>query len=210
MNIIVKPHVLKALTNHVAPWREKEERRYYLKGMLVELHPDRTIYVATDGHILVAHYHRSGNDVDKTVQIIVPAEFIRSLKVKARQDIACFQLSDDCKTIGFNGTTVDCVDAKYPDWRRVVSADKLSGKKASYDPRLLCKLFDAIGDCEGFDKPLIRSLVPNGDRATRLTIGDTLGIIMPFREHPLSDEEQNVPDWIGSAVTTREQESVAA
>lgn len=210
MNISLKPHVLKALAKHVSP---KDEVRYYLKGVLVELHPDRTIYVATDGHILVAHHDNRGNDVERTMPIIIPTDFVRTLKVKARQEIACFQVSDDWKTIGSNqlgADPVSLIDAIYPNWRQAIPSAKLSRKSAHFDPHLVCKLFDAIGDCEGFRKPLIRDLVPNGNHATRLTIGNTLGIIMPYRDDPLSHDEQSFPSWIGGAVTQREIEQVAA
>ena len=210
MNIILKPHVLKALAKHVSP---KYDVRYYLNAVMVELHPDRTIYVTTDGHILVAHHDDRGNDVERTMPIIIPADFVRTLKIKARQEIACFQLSADWKTIGSNQLGADpvlLIDSTYPNWRQAMPSAKLSGEPAHFDPRLLSKLFDGIGDCEGFRKPLIRDLVPNGTRATRLTIGNTLGVIMPYRDYPLSDDEQSYPSWVCGAVTQREAEQVAA
>lgn len=210
MNIILKPHVLKALVKHVSP---KTDNRYYLQSVMVELHPDRTIYVATDGHILVAHHNERGNDVERTMPIIIPADFVRALKVKARKEIACFQVCDNWQTIDsiqLGADLVSLIDATYPNWRHAMPSGKLSGKPAHFDPRLVCKLFDAIGDCEGFRNQLIRDLVPNGAYATRMTIGNTLGVIMPYRDYALSDDEQSYPSWIGGAVTQREPEQVAA
>lgn len=168
-----------------------EETRYYLCGVHVSRHADTLLCAATDGHALLVT-RQDWDDGEKggvlpASGIIIPASFIKSLKLSKSCDWAELTLSDDGQrvTIDYVGAsyTHALVDGTFPDYRRVMPT-KHTGIAAQYAPAIVNK-FAAAAKLLGTE---YISIAHNGDDAAYVTIGEAdspnaFGVIMPIRRN---------------------------
>lgn len=175
-NFSIDAQVLNALSKHIC---SKDETRYYLKGVNIEISDGVGFAVATDGVIMVVHRFKA--DVSDC-SFIIPASLIQSLKIKARAKDAHITYENNMVTITTDGAVLSApkIDATYPDWRRAfsVSAVEMKDQHVNFDPLYLQKVID-------FTKLVSTSsfVVPNGDEPALIKFSrdDLTGIVMPKR-----------------------------
>lgn len=126
---------LKALMRFAAD----QDVRFYLNGIYF----DRTGFaVATDGTGLMAVKIESFEGSSFIVPSAVIEAALKSKKGKAQYRYA-FGVSDST----FDSVPYTPIDAKYPDWRRVIPA-KLSGEHTTYSSQVVEMARKAIEDLE--------------------------------------------------------------
>jgi DNA polymerase-3 subunit beta len=183
----------------------KEDVRYYLNGVCIEVAPDGAYIVATDGHRMFAVREpceglvpRLGNKC-----YIVPRAALESILKTSKGDSMLVRPSDDGKTavLEFGGVSATCtlIDGRFPDWRRVIPAKDQSGMAGQFNGDYMAdcvkvgKLLDtrskALG---GFGTPYIEHNGP--EKACRVTWPgaqcEALGVVMPLRA-----EAPATPAW---------------
>ncbi len=97
----------------------KKDIRYYLCGILVEWNSKTTRIVATDGHKM-GIYNLPDQDNPNCGSVIIPLEALAGLKGDVIIGVNTLTTSDSVKTFA-------PIDAKYPDYRRVVPSGKANG-----------------------------------------------------------------------------------
>jgi hypothetical protein len=181
----------------------KTEARNYLCGALLEVKDGRAWLVATDGHrmLIVRPTACIEGDDCRDGQWIIPRDLLAGAKAKkggflvlsidqyAGEGIARARV-----IIGNSESAAPTVDAKFPDWRRVVPAPtKLIGECAHYDPSYVAD-FGTIAEYLSGKRANAR-IHHNGSDAAPVTLGtdDALGVLMPIRED--NKIEYVRPDW---------------
>lgn len=177
----------------------RKDVRYYLNGICVEVLPARIIYIGTDGHALFACSHASENaEADCGTFILNDAELKPYLKHET------LTLSKDGQHLtgeatGKRGETMPVrlkpVDARFPDWRRVVPRmEEMSGQPGQFNPQLLAAVdaaFEMLGSNFGYH------LTHNGPEHSALALNpafDALGVIMPMR----CDRPTGLPEFMAA------------
>ena len=162
------------------------DMRYYLNGLLIEIEPRRLATVATDGHRLAVAHASADTGVEESKSIIVPRKGITELArlltkeetdLTARMDANAIQIS-----IGDIRFTSKLIDAKFPDYRRVIPDDGECDKRLSIDR-------EALRQC------LIRTSVLSSQkhRAVRLILDDdALKITANNAERETAEDELEV------------------
>jgi DNA polymerase-3 subunit beta len=127
INTTIELSTIKALTLFAA----KKDIRYYLNSLHIEQSATGTFAVASNGHAIAIA--RIDSEAHEPASITIDRQYIDNLK----SNYAVSFNQSDAATVSIkteNGAlTVPVMDAKYPDWRRVVSA-KQTGEKAYFDP----------------------------------------------------------------------------
>lgn len=72
-----------ALLASCAPAMSTEEARYYLMGVHIKRTGNKTIYEATNGHLLIRVTSEIDHETEGDFDIIVPASFVKNLASKA-------------------------------------------------------------------------------------------------------------------------------
>ena len=178
----------------------KNDARYYLNGALLEVRDDRAWLVATDGHRMLAIRPTArieGNDV-RDGHYIIPRDLLAGAKAKKSGTLfLCvdqYQGENSARARIITGTgemAAPTVDAKFPDWRRVVPRTA-SGAWAHYDPAY-------VGDFGAIAELLTGARIDarihhNGTGAAPVDLGtdDAMGVIMPIRRDNVAYTR---PDW---------------
>jgi DNA polymerase-3 subunit beta len=184
-----------------------EETRYYLKGVCVEHTPDGPVFVATDGHRLIATRHDWGIDrATYFAPVIIPLSLIKRIKVNRKIDQATMTIEPKEKgaiaiSIYYAGATYieNAIDGTFPDWRRVMPRE-CDGTVAQFNPDYIAAFADAgrvlgNGKCDvavtishnGGSPALVRFW--HEDKPVK-----SFGVIMPVRTNPVMDAP---PSWTG-------------
>jgi len=179
----------------------KEETRPYLQGVFLEITPDHVIYVAADGHRLVAFREDAqwleGAD-PKEINVIIPYWAVSALKPTAKCYKAIFEEKGEgnfsmTHVKSGNGVTTSfpSIKSEYPNWRSVVPHET-SGELAQFNADYLAS-FRKIGrllGASGAEPPVIHH---NGSGPAIINFGSLLGaedidnywdyvaLIMPMR-----------------------------
>ncbi|NNM75030.1 DNA polymerase III subunit beta [Enterovirga aerilata] len=107
----------------------REETRYYLNGVCLEVKDGTLIAVATDGHRLAKRETNLGSGATDQPSVIVPRKAVAlslGYAGKGEASFAIHKTADDKRTgyaeITANGVRVrtKLIDGTYPDWRHVV------------------------------------------------------------------------------------------
>ena len=141
----------------------RQDVRYYLNGLLLEVAPQSVKAVATDGHRLAVARLDTGTGLDETRAIIVPRKGVLELaKLLTTEDVElqvrigtnAVQLTID--SVRF---TSKLIDGKFPDYGRVVPDAEACDKRLSLDR-------ESLRQC------LVRASVLSSDkyRTVRLTL----------------------------------------
>ena len=109
----------------------KKDIRLSLNGLHIEQSATGTFAVASNGHAIAIA--RIDSEAREPASITIDRQYIDGLK--STYAVSFEQLEGGMVKLGVFGTslTVPVLDAKYPDWRRVVSA-KQTGERAYFDP----------------------------------------------------------------------------
>lgn len=197
MKLTIEHNILKALLL-VAP---KQDIRYYLNGVLVDVRAQDVTLVSTNGAVLLAVPYPDNIEGDRLIgQWIIPREALEVVKPckvgRATLPITVEINADGATTIaGATTTTTKPIDGRYPDWRRAVPGGA-SLEVAQFDPALVATFGDVhslLGGSEKF-KPVIHH---NGnDGALVSGLGrDALGAIMPLRVNTDDMQHPGLPSW---------------
>lgn len=200
MSININLKTIKAIAACAA---SNEEARYYLKGVLVELRPGVTRYVATDGKILVAH--EETNETSIFGNWIIPLEEIKAWKILAR-DFGGAELSDNgdgfLKIGRDNGEAriFRPVDGTFPDYMRVLP-QSVDGNMAQFDGLLLARI-EKLAKEMGIGSPYLHY---NGNSPCPVSFSgceQTLAVVMPMRrDNPLMGDGYVLPQFINPATS---------
>jgi hypothetical protein len=192
----------------VAHFRNREETRYYLCGVLVEPHEDGALLVATDGHILVTWLDREGK-CDRPTIVAVP----RYLSDLCRPDKSAGPLfGESTRMVSVSGTTATvfdveaakkdeppkthvigtvanaAVDGTFPDWRRVAQERPESSGPVGFDPSLLARFSRVLARNEKMTLRLTGETTPA--RVVWSREPDFFGLVMPMR-----GGDRELPKW---------------
>jgi DNA polymerase III sliding clamp (beta) subunit (PCNA family) len=172
----------------------KTDRRYYLRGVHVELDAEHVRMIATDGKTMAAmqHKHISGFVTAQNaapLNFTIPGDMLRAiLRVKTKErfiDVDIAEGPDGSErelhlgTVGGTGFTGKTIDRAYPDWRRVFPKS-VSGEAGFYDLEYLAK-FAKINDAVRIGRPILRQNGPDSGAIVTMTNPDFIGVIMPMR-----------------------------
>lgn len=134
--------VLKDLLERTQFSMAQQDVRYYLNGLLLEMHPDKLRAVATDGHRLALCDVDQGLDGAQGQQIIVPRKGVLELLrlLDDSDDEARIETAGNHIRVQLPGLrfTSKLIDGRFPDYERVVpkggdkiiSADRLALREA--------------------------------------------------------------------------------
>ena len=119
----------------------RQDVRYYLNGLLLEVTPQNVKAVATDGHRLAVARLDTTTGLEETKSIIVPRKGVLELakllttediELKVRVGSNAVQLAID--SVRF---TSKLIDGKFPDYGRVIPEAETCDKRLSLDRELL-------------------------------------------------------------------------
>lgn len=174
----------------VSRFSGKQDIRYYLNGVYVQASPVETRLTATNGHALALY---SGVQSDENTNggyadVIIPLDAVSAiLKVKPyNKNMETVTLSNDNGQwkIEFCGNSVTFfpVDAKFPDYMRVIPRE-VSGEVAQYQVDILARCQDAACDFRGKKAPFI-SVKHNGNGAGLVDCGVErfVVVVMPWND----------------------------
>ena len=108
----------------------RNDVRYYLLGMLLEVAPDRVTTVATDGHRMALAEHMMDTGVKETRRLIVPEKGVDELlkNLGGSADPVTLHLASNHLEVDLPGDRTSfkttLVDGKYPDYQAVVPKER--------------------------------------------------------------------------------------
>lgn len=213
MQIKITHETLKALLIIAA----KDDIRYYLKSVCVDVTDKGTALVACDGHRLLAVPVTSDDVTDAMPgEYIIPRESIAAIKpCKAGRVTLPLELtitkpapvSDPARPgvtvqaptqftlTGITTATGTVMDAKYPDWRKVLP-QSASGAPGQFNAEYLGSFGDVARLLTGNrdNNPVIHH---NGTSGALVTIPGhaAIGVIMPWRIDADDCKHPGVPAW---------------
>jgi DNA polymerase-3 subunit beta len=182
MENTINIEVLRALL----PLAAKNDVRFYLNGVYVDFQADKTVYVATNGHVLGKYVEEVGNG--HTFSIIIPYDVVKQLKVgrgTAKYGDLIFNPDMNAARIVNPAASQDLgftsIDGKYPDYTKVIPEEP-SGEVAQFDIELLY-LFAQVNKAFGSKIPGRVKIDHNGERGAlvHLSRSEFTGVIMPVR-----------------------------
>ena len=160
--------------------------RNYLNGVYVDFQVDKTIYVATNGHMLGVYTEESANE--HAFNVIIPRDIVKQLKPKkgtAKWGTLVFdpeaktgRILNPANSQDFGFTPPAGV---YPDYLRVIP-DSTSGEVGQFNAEYLYA-FAQVNKALGAINPGVFKLDHNGERGAALVhlFDDNFtGVIMPI------------------------------
>ena len=178
----------------------KNDVRYYLQGVCLQIRDNHIYTIATDGLHLIAQHHGSaisncGKHLDD-LEIIIPLDAIKSIKKPGKKDlpnlIVTIDLVNNFYMLG--NIVFTPIEGKYPDWRRVLP-DQIKIRPHEDQPNvqvnthLLNNLETAFLTIRGLNPKsmdarcaLVKDTI---DPATPIILhdcqNDLMGVVMPVR-----------------------------
>jgi len=186
----------------------KHDIRHYIMGVQVEIYPDQTLMVSTNGNLMAVlrdTNETAGAQVPMTgVKFLLPVSLAES--VRANKHLAYLTVKFDTDTqdltledFGAPAITAKAVDGLFPDWRRVLP-DDVSGEAARFNPEYYA-LFIKVAKALGENETRI-NIKPSGGLKGALVYFhkrvDFLGVLMPI----LAFDDLPVSPSVFKAVTT--------
>jgi DNA polymerase-3 subunit beta len=188
-----------------------EQTRYYLNGVCIEHSPNGPIFIATDGHRMIAARHDWQGDAPAAfAPVIVPLELLKRIKISRKaSDFATITLTgeggDRKVAIDYAGATVAAneIDGCFPDWRRVIPQNEPSGVACQFQAQYLDAFRDAMAILAGGKSDAQPNIAHNGMDPALVDLGDAgavqaFGVLMPYRIK--RDLQTRAPAW--ASVTT--------
>jgi len=157
----------------------KKDVRFYLNGLHIEQSANGTLAVACNGHAIAIA--RIDSEAHEPANITIDRQYIDG--IKSIFDISFEQVDSSMVKIGISGSslTVPVIDAKYPDWRRVVSAEQ-TGERAYFDPDYAALVNKAGQTIRKSKTPYV--IQQNGDKPGYCNLNDIVhAYVMPMRAY---------------------------
>lgn len=183
-----------------ALFASKEQTRYYLNGVYIEMLPRGVRYVATNGHSLFACFDALPDyDPDNTLlgSMIIPLDKCVPFKKIKSADFAVMtgtlskpEVSYFDSRLGFTP-----VDGEYPNWRRFLPAPNFKTEdNVTFNTEYL-HAFTKAGKLLGIGAP---KWLVSGDNPSAVWFDSDVafGIIMPVRVK-WDCEGRTTPSWVG-------------
>jgi len=182
----------------------KNDVRYYLNGVFIEPIQDGNLrLVGTNGHIMgvaISRYSDDGDILEAPV-IINRDQVIQALKATGRKTTS-IGMSVDGEVVTLGNIVDKCIDATYPDWKRVLPKLPTSGEAARFDPYYVTEAEKAFAAYVGVTfqkKGDSMELHQNGGSAAVIIDAragdDAIAILMPKGELSVGPFE-GYPDWL--------------
>jgi hypothetical protein len=208
MKIEIEARLLRAALICVA----KSDIRYALNGVAIEVHNDRALVLATDGHRLFVGRSSSvpvGMVGDEPLTYIVPRELVeRALKALPNRKGGIssfglqftFNLSEHVSEVEIRALDATfggaLIDAKFPDWRRVAGVKRTSTDTAQFKPDYIADC-QRVAECFASNKAFVGvDISHNGPTGVALvtfsTTADACVFLMPMRTF----EAAEVKRWL--------------
>jgi DNA polymerase III subunit beta len=187
----------------------KNDIRFYLNGLMLEIGAMTSRLVATDGHILgVLHLQDLGDPklIGHTEQHIIPIDVIAKLKPKKRSDNKVEFIINDPDKEGnvkalarFDGEALEfnMINGVYPNYRKVITK-QAAGGVVQIDPELLVRFKKAVidlGDSNGW-----MQVTPNATSSSYLTCFDKrfFAVVMAWLPNGIVGRPlpYDAPDWV--------------
>lgn len=188
MQVSIQIKTIKALLHFAA----KKDIRYYLQGVQIEQCETGTFAVATNGHFLAVA--RIDTQAQVPASVIVGSDHLSAAIKGNKLDFITLDVDGTKVTIktGASEVTVQAVDGRYPDWRRVIRAPQ-SGEQAYFDPDYSATVQKAAREYHG-NKSLYH-VAQNGNSVGHCAIDDDLQVfVMPVR----AGGSNPVAPWVAS------------
>jgi DNA polymerase-3 subunit beta len=210
MKITIDHAVIKSLLLIAA----KQDIRYYLNGICVDVTDKHAVLVACDGHRLLA-YPLAPDAIEAPTpgQYTIPRDLLDTVKpAKAGRITMPIIITVDkapdtpdpervgvtikgrtsIAVTGAVTVTGAPVDGTYPDWRRVIPRST-SGEIAQYQMDYLADFGAVCKLLGGKYSPFIHH---NGSSGAVITnLGPAIGVVMPLRID-VADHPYTAPDWL--------------
>jgi len=197
----------------------KDETRYYLNGVNIEYDATGVLFVATDGHRLIASRHDwIGEAPASFASVIVPLSLIKKIKPTKKEDEATLAIDKRpdgavVLSIAYDGSTYSehAIAGTFPGWRNIIpqSAD---GVAAQYDPEYLAAFKEAGRILGGGKCDAAVAVSYNSGNAALVRFWkanesvDSFGVIVPMRPEA-APALSAPPSWARTA--TNKPETVA-
>ena len=174
------------VTKALLPLAAEKDIRQYLNGVYIDFQHDKTIYVATNGHMLGIYTESVENE--RTFNIIIPRDVVKQLKPKSGK-AKWGKLSFDPESK--SGRVINPANGQdfgfippagvYPDYTHVIP-DKTSGGAGQFNAEYLYA-FAQVNKALGAKYPGIFKIDHNGEQGAIVHLSDDrfTGIIMPCR-----------------------------
>jgi len=188
MQTTIQIKTIKALLHFTA----KKDIRYYLQGVHIEQGPTGTYAVATNGHFIAIA--RIDTQAQTPASVIVESGQLAAT-IKGAKGAAMIDAGGARVTIKTTAgeTTADAIEAKYPDWRRVIRAPQ-TGEQAYFNPEYLATVQKAAREYHG-NKSALYHVTQNGNRVGHCDIDDDLQVfVMPVR----GADRPRVAPWVAT------------
>lgn len=203
----------------------KQDIRYYLNGVLVDIRERETRIIATDGHRLIALRRELDKDDEnqEPAQIIIPGDVIKAIKPqKALVDCLLsydpaqwaegFEGKRECKLSILAGPDLsfEPIDGKFPDYERTLPRTVPSMEYGHFNGELIAGFTKAIRIAFDNDRLFAQVWTNGAEGSASVTCGreEFYGVVMPMRGLSVFD----APAWVGvlHAVPTPAEERKAA
>jgi len=181
--------------------------RYYLNGVNVEHTPSGPVFIATDGHRLIATRQNWQDTTPAQFSpVIIPLTLIKRVKIARKIDNATITIEAKGQgvfsiSIYYAGATYaeNAIAGTFPDWRRVIPTS-CDGTAAQYNPDYLADFKEAGRILEGSKCERAVAISYNGGSPALVRFWhddqpvQSFGVIMPLRTDPVM---QSPPAWTG-------------
>ena len=194
MEITIETETLQAMLILAA----KKDVRYYLQGVLLETGPKGARLVSTDGHLMGVYKIEGDFPVSSG---ILPADFITTVcKLAGKQSKVYLKVTPgDIPVYSTLGFSMPGIDAKYPDWQRMLPRETVSGIAGQFDPDLLVR-FKKAGKLFGRENPIVSIGYAGPGSAALVDVGvdNFIGLVMPVRA---DNAPTDSPAWALESLT---------
>jgi DNA polymerase-3 subunit beta len=177
----------------------KDEARYYLNGVCLEIDARGVTYVATDAACLIA-YRDEKIDPEAPDNLllgtfIIPTAHCKPHKLDKEDSGEAKIFGDGRLTIAhdFCDVTFLPIDGQFPDWRKTVPREKVSGTLGQFNLKRLAA-FEKFSAAVDLPPPFVAH---NGPEAPAIiwfpARPEAIGIAMPFKM--TNEIARDVPEW---------------
>ena len=185
--VLVQPKILIAMLELAG----KNDIRFYLNSVFLEIRPAFINYVATNGANKLGVYHDDAyKDINPdavTADLIIPHHAIETIKKwKTKEFTIVLQFDGrDCTFKSSAGATlgVKVEEGRYPAFRRVIPHGPASGQGAQFQPILLhaFERFAKVVLDVDFPYVHVEHDGPTNGARVSLTLPNFIGVVMPMR-----------------------------
>ena len=187
--IQAKESEFKSMLEHTHFAMALQDVRYYLNGMLLEIHPNYLRAIATDGHRLAIYTLAGEYSVSEKHQVIIPrkaiAELMRLLDVSDNEIKISLSENHIRILVGSMSFISKLIDGRFPDYNRVV-------------PERGERILEA--DKEALRQTFTRTSILSNEkyRGVRLTLSENQLKVQAHNPNQEEAEEELIVDYQGN------------